>query len=37
MNRKRTMSDRMSRGLGLSSSMGVWLLAGAVFGLEWLW
>jgi len=33
MNRKRTMSDMMSRGFGLSSSLGVWLLAGAVFGL----
>ncbi|HYP75861.1 MAG TPA: endo-1,4-beta-xylanase [Polyangiaceae bacterium] len=33
MNRKRTMSDMMSKGFGSSGSVGVWLLAGAVFGL----
>jgi endo-1,4-beta-xylanase len=34
MNRRHTMSDKMSAGLRLSGSAGLWLLAGAVFGLN---
>ncbi|HEY3253361.1 MAG TPA: endo-1,4-beta-xylanase, partial [Polyangiaceae bacterium] len=34
MTRKRTLSDMMSKGFGLSSSLGVWLVAGAAFGLS---
>jgi endo-1,4-beta-xylanase len=34
MNRRYTMSDKMSRGMGLSGSVGLWLLAGAAFGLS---
>src|SRR6478735_1401565 len=33
MNRKRTMSDMMNQGFGLSVSVGAWLLTRAVFGL----
>jgi endo-1,4-beta-xylanase len=33
MNRRYSMSDKMSSRFGLGSSVGMWLLAGAVFGL----
>ncbi|HKO47109.1 MAG TPA: endo-1,4-beta-xylanase [Polyangiaceae bacterium] len=34
MNRRYTMSDKMSSSVGLSGSAGLWLLAGAVFSLS---
>jgi endo-1,4-beta-xylanase len=34
MNRRHTMSDKMSMGMALSGSVGLWLLAGAAFGLS---
>ncbi len=34
MNRKRTMSDMMNKGFGVSGSVGKWLVAGTVFGLS---
>jgi len=34
MNQRRTMSDKMSMGMALSGSVGLWLLAGAAFALS---
>ena len=32
MNRRQTMSDKMSKGFGLGGKVGLWLIAGAAFG-----
>ena len=34
MNRRHTMSDKMSMSVGLTGSVGLWLVAGAAFGLS---